>query len=111
MSISPLYGLCSVWTYTDNRDRRFQFLLQESDVVGESLWKLALGSNLGEVGFPTGQFCINRFDESVADVVGEVASDAAVFQFVGGACLDGLEVVSPLLLFDGCRLLCFLSLQ
>ena len=29
----PLDGLCAVWTYTDNSDRCFQFLLQESDVI------------------------------------------------------------------------------
>ena len=29
----PLDSLCAVWTYTDNSDRCFQFLLQESDIV------------------------------------------------------------------------------
>ena len=86
-------GLFTVWAYADNRDRGLELLLQESDVVGESLGELSLAAHLCEVSLPTWHLSIDWLNQTVADVVWEVACDATVLQFVGGAGLDGVEAI------------------
>ena len=67
----------TIRTNTDDSNWRFEFLLEEGDIVAESLGELALAGKLGHIGLPTGQFLINGFD-ALLNVVGEVAGLYAI---------------------------------
>ena len=89
--------LFAVRANRDYSDRRFEFLLEEFDIVDKFLRELGFALHLCHIGLPAGKRHIDRLDFFVVDCIGEIACDCSV-DVVGGAGFDFVEPVEDIAL-------------